>query len=293
MNTTIKAHAQMLGFTVLLGGSFIASANISNTLDPMVITWLRYLIASIVFLMLFVVKGALTMPSLKDIGRYTLISLPPLLYFICMIFALRTTSAVDSSALYTTVPLMSMVFGWVLFRFRSSWFILMALVLGILGALLIIFKGDLIKVLQLQFTASNLLFLFGCIGMALNPIVVKVLHRGEQALVMTGWSLICATLILTILVSRQLPSIALFDISVVTWQGVFYLAFFATALSFFLFQKACLVLSPTKISGYVYLIPISVICTDALLGKTQSWAEISLGIMLVLVSIVLLIRLKS
>lgn len=34
----VKAHLQMLGFTALLGGSFIASATISNALPPMVIT---------------------------------------------------------------------------------------------------------------------------------------------------------------------------------------------------------------------------------------------------------------
>lgn len=44
----VKAHLQMLGFTVLLDGSFIASATISNSLPPMVITWasliaLRYM----------------------------------------------------------------------------------------------------------------------------------------------------------------------------------------------------------------------------------------------------------
>ncbi len=288
----LKAHLQMLGFTALLGGSFIASATISNALPPMVITWLRYAIASLLFIVLLISQGLLKRPNYRDLGRYTLISLPPLLYFACMIFSLQTTSALNSSALYTTVPLMSMIMSMVLLKARSTWSVLIALLMGIFGALLIIFKGDLSQLLQLSLIPSDYLFLFGCLGMALNPIVVKKLHRGEPALVLTGWSLICATLLLTLIVAYQLPKIEWRDTNIITWSGVFYLATFATALSFFLFQKACIVLSPAKVSGYVYLIPLSVIATNVMFGQTINWQEIAAGAVLVIIAMVILVKAK-
>lgn len=286
----VKAHLQMLGFTVLLGGSFIASATISNSLPPMVITWLRYSIASLLFIILLISQGLLKLPSYRDLGRYILISLPPLLYFGCMIISLQTTSALNSSALYTTVPLLSMIMSMVLLNTKSTWPVIVALLMGILGALLIIFKGDIAQLLQLSLIPSDYLFLFGCLGMALNPIVVKKLHRGEQALVLTGWSLICATLLLTAVVAYQLPYIAWRNISLITWSGVLYLATFATALSFFLFQKACIVLSPAKVSGYVYLIPLSVIATNMILGQPINWAEIASGAAIVVIAMGILIK---
>ncbi|CRY53361.1 membrane protein [Yersinia intermedia] len=289
----LKAHLQMLGFTALLGGSFIASATISTTLPPMVITWMRYAIASLLFIVLMVVQRRLQRPTYRDLGRYTLISLPPLLYFACMIISLQTTSALNSSALYTTVPLMSLIMSMVLIKAKSTWPVLIALLMGILGALLIIFKGDLSQVLQLSLIPSDYLFLFGCLGMALNPIVVKKLHRGEQALVLTGWSLICATVLLTAFVAFQLPEVEWRHISIITWSGILYLATFATALSFFLFQKACVVLSPAKVSGYVYLIPLSVIATNMLLGQVIQWREIASGAILVIIAMVILIKAKS
>ncbi|WP_186381484.1 DMT family transporter [Yersinia mollaretii] len=282
----------MLGFTALLGGSFIASATISNALPPMVITWMRYAIASLLFMVLLAGQGLLKLPHYRDLGRYTLISLPPLVYFACMIFSLQTTSALNSSALYTTVPLMSLIMSILLLNAKSTWPIFIALLLGILGALLIIFKGDLSQLLQLSLMPSDYLFLFGCLGMALNPIVVKKLHRGEHALVLTGWSLMCATLLLTAVVAYQLPDIEWRNINVITWSGVLYLATFATALSFFLFQKACIVLSPAKISGYVYLIPLSVIATNGLLGQEIQWQEIASGAGLVMIAMAILIKAK-
>ncbi|WP_186379694.1 DMT family transporter [Yersinia mollaretii] len=282
----------MLGFTALLGGSFIASATISNALPPMVITWMRYAIASLLFIVLLAGQGLLKLPHYRDLGRYTLISLPPLVYFACMIFSLQTTSALNSSALYTTVPLMSLIMSMLLLNAKSTWAVLIALLLGISGALLIIFKGDLSQLLQLSLMPSDYLFLFGCLGMALNPIVVKKLHRGEHALVLTGWSLMCATLLLTAVVAYQLPDIEWRNINVNTWSGVLYLATFATALSFFLFQKACIVLSPAKISGYVYLIPLSVIATNGLLGQEIQWQEIACGAGLVMIAMVILVKAK-
>lgn len=289
---TVTAHLQMLGFTALLGGSFIASATISNALPPMVITWMRYAIASLLFIVLLTGQGLLKLPHYRDLGRYTLISLPPLIYFACMIFSLQTTSALNSSALYTTVPLMSLIMSMLLLNAKSTWAVLIALLLGISGALLIIFKGDLSQLLQLSLMPSDYLFLFGCLGMALNPIVVKKLHRGEHALVLTGWSLICATLLLTAVVAYQLPNIEWRNINVITWSGVLYLATFATALSFFLFQKACIVLSPAKISGYVYLIPLSVIATNGLLGQEIQWQEIASGAGLVMIAMAILVKAK-
>ncbi|CNK79157.1 membrane protein [Yersinia enterocolitica] len=289
---TVTAHLQMLGFTALLGGSFIASATISNALPPMVITWMRYAIASLLFMVLLAGQGLLKLPHYRDLGRYTLISLPPLVYFACMIFSLQTTSALNSSALYTTVPLMSLIMSILLLNAKSTWPIFIALLLGILGALLIIFKGDLSQLLQLSLMPSDYLFLFGCLGMALNPIVVKKLHRGEHALVLTGWSLMCATLLLTAVVAYQLPDIEWRNINVTTWSGVLYLATFATALSFFLFQKTCIVLSPAKISGYVYLIPLSVIATNGLLGQEIQWQEIASGAGLVMIAMAILIKAK-
>lgn len=293
MTPTVKAHLQMLIFTFLLGLSFIASAAISHTLDPMIITWLRYLIASVIFILLLRSQGLLQWPDWRDLVRYTLISLPPLLYFTCMIFAVKQTSALDASALYTSVPLLSAMMGYLCFKIRTPLFIWLVLLLGLFGALLLIYQGDITRLASLSLTPSNQLFLFGCLGMALNPIVVRWLYRGEKPLVMTGWTLICATLLLTLAVGHQIPSINWLQISMLTWSGIFYLAVFATAVSFWLFQRACVVLNPMQISAYVYLIPLSVMLTNQLFGDDQPWLASSGGILLVLISMVIMVVKKT
>ncbi|WP_281706082.1 EamA family transporter, partial [Aeromonas taiwanensis] len=111
-----KAHGKVLLFTLLISLSFPIGSALTAVLDPLVVTWVRYLLASLIFVGVLGYQGGLVLPSLRDLGRYTLISLPALCYFVAMFVALQETSALDASALYTTVPLISALAGMVILR---------------------------------------------------------------------------------------------------------------------------------------------------------------------------------
>ncbi len=67
----VKAHLQMLGFTVLLGGSFIASATISNSLPPMVITWVSLMGVEIYAVVPLLCQSAILLKRLKNNGSFS------------------------------------------------------------------------------------------------------------------------------------------------------------------------------------------------------------------------------
>ena len=69
--------------------------------------------------------------------------------------------------------------------------------------------------------------------MALNPILVKRYYRGESFAHLTCWTLICATLLLTLVAAPRLLTTDWQQVSLPLWLGLAYLALFATALSFF------------------------------------------------------------
>lgn len=125
-----KAHGKVLLFTLLISLSFPIGSALTAVLDPLVVTWVRYLLASLIFVGVLGYQGRFALPSLRDLGRYTLISLPALCYFVAMFVALQETSALDASALYTTVPLISALAGMVIFRRAIGW----GMGLALLGA---------------------------------------------------------------------------------------------------------------------------------------------------------------
>lgn len=289
MTTNHAAHLKMLIFTALISLSFPIGSHITAQLDPLVVTWVRYLLASLLFIALLIGQKQFKVPGARDIARYTLISLPALCYFVAMFIALQDTSALDTSALYTTVPLMSAVLAAVVFRRRTSLTVIFALLGGMLGAGLIIFRGDLSAAASIDLTTSNKIYLLGCFAMALNPIVVKKLYRGESVTYMTCWTLICATGLLTLGAGSKLLSIHWSAVSWDIWLGIGYLAVFATALSFFLFQQGSVSLAPEQVSAYTYLIPVMVLIVNRFMGHIEPWSHVGFGVAIVMLSMMLMV----
>lgn len=247
------------------------------------------MLAALTFVTLLACQRRLVLPSLWDLGRYTLISLPALCYFVAMFVALQETSALDASALYTTVPLISALASMLMLQRRIGWSMAFALLGGMVAAALIIFRGELSQLASLSLTPSNRIYLLGCVGMALNPIVVKRYYRGESFAHLTCWTLICATLLLTLVAAPRLLATDWQQVSLTLWLGLAYLALFATALSFFLFQQGSVVLQPEQVSAYTYLIPVLVLLTGMLSGEEVIWRQVGWGVLGVLLTMAVMV----
>jgi len=127
--------------------------------------------------------------------------------------------------------------------------------------------------------------------MALNPILIKRYYRGESFLHLTCWTLICATLLLTLVAVPRLIATDWSLVSVPVALGLGYLALFATALSFFLFQQGSVALQPEQVSAYTYLIPVLVLLTGMLTGETVHWEQVGWGVGGVLLTMVVMVLL--
>jgi len=263
----VQAHGKVLLFTLLISLSFPIGSALTAVLDPLVVTWARYLLAALTFVILQACQRRLVLPSLRDLGRYTLISLPALCYFVAMFASM------------------------LILQRRISWSMAFALLGGMVAAALIIFRGELSQLasLSLTLTHSNRIYLLGCVGMALNPILVKRYYRGESFAHLTCWTLICATLLLTLVAAPRLLTTDWLQVSLPLWLGLAYLALFATAISFFLFQQGSVVLQPEQVSAYTYLIPVLVLLIGMLSGEEVIWRQVGWGVLGVLLTMVVMV----
>lgn len=73
------------------------------------------------------------------------------------------------------------------------------------------------------------------------------------------------------------------------WFGMGYLALFATALSFFLFQQGSVVLQPEQVSAYTYLIPVLVLLFSSLTGELVVWHQVGWGVLGVMLTMVVMV----
>ena len=107
------AHVGMLLWALLIAVSFSAAAQVSQAIDPILLTGLRLLCCALVFLPLLLFKGDTAMTARGLLG-HAVLGLLLALYFGSLFEALRYTSAVNTGTMFTLVPLLTLLFEAIL-----------------------------------------------------------------------------------------------------------------------------------------------------------------------------------
>lgn len=286
-------HCAMLFSAFLVSTSFTVGKAITPTLDPVVLTLLRFLLASLLFAPYVRHAYGLSCPQWPSLGRYSLISGALVAFFWLMFLSLRYTQPMHTGVIFTTVPGISGIFSWFLVRERLGLPRLLALGLAMIGALWVIFEGNLEKILTLQLNHGDLIFFAGCLMMALYMPLVKRFHRGEPMAVMTLWIMITGALWLLIFSLPRLSAIHWSGIPLMTWLGIAYLALFTTIITFFLTQWATLHLGPTRVMAYSYLYPPLLVVLEWFLHRRLPPTSTLTGILIILPAMLIVQQDKS
>lgn len=285
----LKVHLLMFLCAVIVSGSFPVMAAITHELDPAVLTLVRFALATLVFAPIIWFRYTFVV-SLAALVRYSLISATLVFFFWCMFLSLRYTTALNTGAIYTIIPGLSGIYAMVLNRERLGRIRLVALVLGVVGALWIIFKGDPALLAEFYWNRGDLIFLAGCFILGLYGPLIRLFQRGEPMMQMSFWVMLTGTFWLLLLAGPKVLDVSWGDISHRVWGGVAYLAIFSTGITFFLTQYSILFLGPTRVIAYSYLNPGLVLVLDLLFGGTWPGVQILPGIVIVLAAMVVVQR---
>lgn len=264
-------HAAMLTYAALVAGSFSFGALAAPHIGAATLTAARFFLAAILMVAVMMAISGRSLSRPTGAWRYVLLGTLMGIFFVLMFVALETTDPVSTSAVFTLIPLMSAAFGYLLLRQISGRIVLVSLVISAIGALWVIFRGDLDRALAFDVGRGEAIFFVGCVCQAAYGPFVRLLNRGESVLEFTCWTLVAATICVTV---YALPEIAATDwsrIPPVVWYCLAYLTVFATAISFFLLQYASLRLPAAKVFAYGYLVPSFVILQEGLFA--QNWVS--------------------
>ncbi|MFP7755517.1 DMT family transporter [Thermodesulfobacteriota bacterium B35] len=279
-------HGLMLMAAGLVSTSFTVGKAIAPGLDPAVLTLFRFLIAALLMLPWVRRRFGPGLPDGRALLRYSLISGVLVGFFWLMFLSLRYTTALNTGVLYTLVPGISSVYSALLLRERLGRYRLMALLLAMAGAIWVIFRGDISRLLAMDLNRGDLIFFAGCLLIALYTPLVKLLHRGESMIVMTFWVLVTGTFWLLLLSGNRLASISWSGVAPMVWAGIVYLAVFSTIVTFFLTQLATLYLGPTRVTAYSYLYPPYILLLDWIFGHGLPSLRTLAGVALILMAMV-------
>ncbi|MCB2101510.1 MAG: DMT family transporter [Rhodobacterales bacterium] len=285
-----RAHLLMLLATTLVATSFPVGAAITGGLDSLVLTFLRFTLAALLFAPLVAWRWGLPWPGWRALGRYGLLSAFLVAFFWGMFAALRETSALNTATLYTLTPAVTAGVSALLLGERLTPAQRIALPVGMAGAVWVIFRGDLGALAALSLGRGDLIFLGATLAMGTYGALVKALHRGEPMARMTFWTLATGAGWLLLLAAPRLGGVDWAAVPGAVFGGIAYLAVFTTLITFFLFQACAALIGPTRVVAYGYLNPVLVLAIGLALGDAPPPLLVYPGLVLILVAVVVLQR---
>ena len=280
----------MLTFSALVAGSFSLGSLAANEIAPTALTALRFLIASFVIGAAALATTGLPKSAARAPWRYVVLGGLFAIYFVLMFEGLKTAPPVSTAAVFTLTPVMSAGFGYLLLRQITTPRMALALVIGAIGAIWVIFRADLAAFLQFNVGRGEVIYFWGCVAHALYTPLVPKLNRGEPPVVFTFGMLLAGFVILTVVGWPQIMATDWAALPMIVWVTVFYLAIFASAATFVLLQFAALNLPSAKVMAYTYLVPSWVILWEIGLGNGAPKLLVAVGVLMTCGALLLLLR---
>ena len=284
-----SGHMAMILFSLLVSGSFVLGSIIANLISPNLVTFLRFLIAFIAIAILILYQSKFCFLKYLSIGRSLILGALISIYFITMFEGLKTASSTSMAVVFTLTPLLAGFFDLIFSNRVMSRKVWITVVVAAIGALWIIFDGNIQNFINFKVGYGEKLFFIGCICHALYAALIPKFNDGEPAIIQTFGTLISGIIILGLFSNKEIIYHSWIDFPVIVLLTILYLAIFATAASFFLIQYSAVRLSSIKVMAYTYAVPIWVVLLQIIFLQQLPNKITFVGAFVILVSLLILL----
>ena len=284
------AFALLVASSLFWSGNFFTGklASLSN-LSPFKLSFFRWSLAFLI-LIPFTYKQII-----KDIEKYKknifyilITSILGVTIFNSFTYlSLQTSMVINSSIMTSITPLLIIFFSWLIFKTPTYPIQFFGIILSIFGVILIISKGDLINLINLNFTKGDLWMLVAIFSWGLYSVLLKKIDTTLsqlatlEVMIFFGLIFILPFYIIESLGNSYSPK------NVNEFLMISYVAIFASIISFFAWNKGVSILGANKASLFLHLIPIfSSIWAIIFLGESFSFFHL-LGAVFIITGIIL------
>ena len=286
----LRGHLAMVFFAIFVAGSFSLGGRVANEIDPLALTFARLLLAALLLGLVARSTGQLRREAMVAPWRFAVLGGLYGAYFVLMFEGLKTAPPVSTAAVFTLTPVMAAGFGYLVMGQVLTPGIAVALAIGAIGALWVIFGGDLDAALAFQIGRGEAIYFWGCLAHALYIPLVPRLSRGEGVFAFAMGTALGGAALVGLVGARSIAGTDWGALSLQVWLTLAYLSIFASAVSIALVQFASRRLKAAKVMAYTYLVPSVVILWEIVLAGRLPPAIVLAGVGLTVLALLLLLR---
>ncbi len=265
------AYLLLILTTLFWSGNFVLSRGMHAEIPPLSLSFWRWVVALLI-LSCFALRHLLAQRELalqhkKFIMVQGVVGVAGFNSLVYM--AMQTTTAINAVLVNSCIPVIIVLFSWVLFNDRLRIRQWLGVATSFCGVLLIISGGQPGTLLALQFNRGDILVFIAAILWAFYSANLKRYPKGlhplayQTAIVLVGLAVLLPLYLLEISTGRTMT---VTTGSIVT---IFYVALFASVLAFIFWNRAVAMLGANIAGPFIHLMPVfSTILAVLFLGET-------------------------
>jgi len=265
------------------GVSFVATKLVVGQISPVALISARALIGALALIALLALRGeTLLLP--RDAWRPLLVMgfVGVSFHQLLQAYALTLTSAVNTGWLIGATPLWSALFSAVALRERLGPGKLFGLLLGFLGAALVVTRGSLTGFAPLPSTRGDLLILFSTLNWAFYSVIGHgTIARLGPARATTGALSAGALLLFPLFIATRAWN-DLLRLTLAGWVALLFLGVCCSALGYLFWFAALARIEASRVAAFLYLEPlVTLAAAVVMLGESVTLATLVGGAVLV------------
>jgi drug/metabolite transporter (DMT)-like permease len=253
-------------------------------LSPVNLTIMRLLVACIVFLILLpTIPNKFSKLHKKDILPIFLLGFTGIvIYHLGLNYGEQDISPSAASLIIATIPIFVVVLAVIFLKEKITLKIVLGIILSLVGVVIISIIGKPDILIEINYVSGAFAVLIGAIVGAGYTVAGKKMLSRYSALSLTVYAFLFGSLGLIPFISNSLFE-EVVAMSVTGWSVVIFLGIFSTVISYVLWYVALEIKSASKISVYLYFIPVlSTIISFILFQDKITWLFIFGGALVIL-----------
>ena len=260
--------------TLFWSGNFVLSRGMHAALPPMALSFWRWSVALLILLLLAHQHLRAQHRLIWEHRRFILLQgLLGVTGFNTLLYlAMQYTTAINAVLVNSCIPVLIVVFSWLLYRETMSLRQCCGVLISLVGVVSIMAKGEVATLLQVSFNRGDLLVLAAAVVWALYSSNLKRYPQGLHPLAYLTAINIIGLLGILPLYLLELSNGKSFTLNLASVVTILYVAIFASVLAFIFWNRAIRTIGANKAGPFVHLMPVfSTILAVLFLDETLAW----------------------
>ena len=244
--------------TLFWAGNFNVGRAISEDVPPLGLSFWRWTVAFAILLPFAYGPMKQQWPALKQHFKIVFVlSVFGIAAFNSLVFlALQTTTAINVAMIQSTCPILIIILSTVFWDAKASAQQWVGVLVSLVGAGIILIRGDLGVLTRLDFKAGDLWMLAAAICWAIYTALLRKLPAELKGLPFLGYSMLLGVIMILPFYIAETLSGSPMPISTTSFSGIAYVSVFGSLLAFLFWNNATGRIGANHTGQFLHLTPV-------------------------------------